>query len=106
MKSAFWKDTFREIWKTKNRFISIFAIIAIGVGFFAGVKASSADMKQSENAYYVKSHLMDVQVISTLGFGEKDIEAFRSLAGIQSVMHSNTAHLCRAKDGDRSTFTG
>lgn len=102
MKSAFWKDTFREIWKTKNRFISIFAIIAIGVGFFAGVKASSADMKQSENAYYVKSHLMDVQVISTLGFGEKDIEAFRSLAGIQSVMPSYTADLYMETAGNRS----
>ncbi len=102
MKSAFWKDTFREIWKTKNRFLSIFAIIAIGVGFFAGVKASCADMKQSEDAYYVKNNLMDVQVISTLGFGEKDIEAFRSLDGIKGVLPSYSADLYLEESGNRS----
>lgn len=32
--SAFSKDIFREIFKTKNRFLSIFLIVAIGVGFF------------------------------------------------------------------------
>ena len=102
MKSAFWKDTFREIWKTKNRFISIFAIIAIGVGFFAGVKASSTDMKLSEDAYYVKNNLMDVQVISTLGFGENDITAFRQLDGIRGVLPSYSADLYIDQSGNQS----
>lgn len=44
-KNAFVKDIFREIFKTKNRFLSIFSIVAIGVGFFAGLTVSGPDMK-------------------------------------------------------------
>ena len=39
MKSPILKDTFREIKKSFSRFISIFAISAIGVAFFAGISA-------------------------------------------------------------------
>ena len=38
------KNTFREIKNTKARFISIMAIIALGVGFFAGIKATVPSM--------------------------------------------------------------
>lgn len=100
MKSAFCKDTFREIWKTKNRFLSIFAIIAIGVGFFAGVKATCSDMEQSEDYFYKQNNLMDVRVVSTLGFGEKDLEAFRTLDGIKGVMPSYSADLFMKKSGN------
>lgn len=100
MKSAFRKDTFREIWKTKNRFLSIFAIIAIGVGFFAGVKATRSDMEKSEDYFYKNNNLMDVRVVSTLGFGEKDLEAFRSLDGVKGVMPAYSADLFMEKSGN------
>ena len=45
MHSALWKDTLREIRKSFGRFLSILLIVALGVGFFAGVKASVPDMK-------------------------------------------------------------
>lgn len=41
------KNTFREIKNTKARFISIMAIIALGVGFFAGIKGNSSVNVQS-----------------------------------------------------------
>ena len=44
MRSAMLKDIFREIGRTKSRFFSIFAIIALGAGFFAGLKATCPDM--------------------------------------------------------------
>ncbi|WP_411167666.1 hypothetical protein ACH36K_10955 [Clostridium sp. MB05] len=34
LKNAFIKDVFRDIKKSKRRFLSIFAIIALGVAFF------------------------------------------------------------------------
>ena len=52
MPSSLWKDTLREIKKTLGRFFSIFAIVAIGVAFFAGVKASVPDMKYTADAYF------------------------------------------------------
>lgn len=33
MKKALVKDLFREIWRTKSRFLAILAIVAIGCGF-------------------------------------------------------------------------
>ena len=41
------KDTFREIKKTKGRFFSIFAIVMIGVSFFAGIMSSGPTMRKS-----------------------------------------------------------
>ena len=38
MGGALWKDTLREIRHSINRFISILIIIALGVGFFVGIK--------------------------------------------------------------------
>lgn len=44
MTKALLRNTFREIGHTKARFISIMAIIALGVGFFAGIKATAPSM--------------------------------------------------------------
>ena len=45
MKNALVKDTVREIKKSFGRFLSIFAIVGIGVAFFAGVKEGEPVMK-------------------------------------------------------------
>lgn len=47
MSKALLKDTFRSIWRTKARFISIILIVALGIGFFAGIKATAPDMKET-----------------------------------------------------------
>ena len=44
-KKALLKDTLREIRKSFGRFFSIFAIVGIGVAFFAGVRDSVPVMK-------------------------------------------------------------
>ena len=38
MRSALNKDFIRDILKSKGRFLSIVAIVALGVAFFTGVK--------------------------------------------------------------------
>ena len=45
MPSSYLKDIFREIKISLGRFLSILCIVAIGVAFFAGIKASAAYMK-------------------------------------------------------------
>ena len=62
------KDTLREIRKSLGRFFSIFAIVAIGVAFFAGVKASAPIMKSTADSYFDDYNLMDIRLLSTLGF--------------------------------------
>lgn len=41
MTSTLWKNVFKDISKTRTRFISIMLIVALGVGFFVGIKATS-----------------------------------------------------------------
>jgi len=85
MGSALWKDLFREIRLSISRFISIFVIIFIGVGFFAGVKATAPDMKHSMDLYYDEYSLMDIRVMSTLGLTDDDIDAIGQTDGVLAV---------------------
>jgi putative ABC transport system permease protein len=82
------KDTFREASRRLSRFFSIFAIVAIGVGFFVGIKATSPDMKLTADAYYKETNLMDIRLISPLGFEEEDVSAVLFTEGVESVMPS------------------
>lgn len=84
------KDTLREIKKSLGRFMSIFAIVAIGVAFFAGVKASAPVMKYSADRYYDETNLMDIRVLSSLGFNAADVEKIRQIKGIEGIFPTHT----------------
>ncbi len=85
MKSALFKDIIREIKRTKSRFFSIFAIIALGAGFFSGLKAACPDMLATQEAYFRDNNLMDVHLLSTYGFDEGDMDAIRAVDGIRGI---------------------
>lgn len=80
-KRALWKDIFREISKSKMRFLSIFLIILLGVAFYSGIKATSPDMIDTADTYYRKQNLMDVKVLSTYGLTEDDIQLLEQMEG-------------------------
>ncbi|MFD3259924.1 FtsX-like permease family protein [Paenibacillus lentus] len=84
-KKALWRDIFREIWQTKARFLSIFAIIMLGVGFFAGIKATGPDMLDTANHYFKRLQLMDLKVQSTYGLTEEDLEVLQEQPGVRVV---------------------
>lgn len=85
MKSALFKDIIREIKRTKSRFFSIFAIIALGAGFFSGLKAACPDMLATQEAYFHDNNLMDIHLLSTYGFDEGDMDAIRAVDGIRGI---------------------
>ena len=88
MTKSLLKNTFREIKNTKARFISIMAIIALGVGFFAGIKATVPSMYNLAENYYKEQNLMDYRLVSTVGFDEDDIKAVEQTEGVSAVMPS------------------
>ncbi len=79
------KDILREIGKTKSRFFSIFAIIAIGAGFFAGLHATCPDMMVTLENYFEEKNLMDIRLVSTYGFNEKDIAAVEKEEDVREI---------------------
>ena len=82
------KDILRTIRSSLSRFLSITLIIAIGVAFFAGLTSSGSDMRLTADQYYRDSHTQDVQILSTLGFTDKDLEAIRAVDGVDQAVGS------------------
>lgn len=85
MRSAAVKDFIREIKNSVGRFLSIFFIVLLGVAFFAGLKASAPNMRYSVDQYLDEYNIMDIQVLSTLGLTEGDIEEIAKIPGVKQV---------------------
>ncbi len=99
---ALQKDTLREIRKSLSRFLSIVAIIALGIGFFSGVKSTSPSMKETADEYYRTQKLMDIHLISTYGFTDEDLTEIGKTEGVGNVEEGYTADLLvKEKDKQR-----
>ena len=99
-RKAIWKDFFMEIKKSYNRFLSIFFIVALGVAFFAGIRATNPDMRLTADAYYDSCNLMDVRVLSTGGLTQEDVSVISGLEGVEAAEPAySTDVLCEA-DGN------
>lgn len=88
MNSPMRKDLLRSIKKSITRFISIVAIVALGISFFVGIKSASPDMRKTANEYFFKENLLDLQVISTIGFTDDEVKKIESVDGVDSVSAS------------------
>ena len=98
-KTSLRKNIFREISKNKSRFISILAIIGISVGFFTGVKSSCPSMVETAEQYFRDNQLMDISLVSTVGFDDEDVEEIKKLDFVREVMPTYSMDFI-AKDGD------
>lgn len=86
MKNAFLLDTFREIRHSLSRFLSIFTIIALGCGFFAGIKATMPDMIDTASQYFIENELMDYKLMSNIGIKSEDVQAVRNAEGVKGAV--------------------
>ena len=98
MNRTFFKNIRREIWETKARFFSIMMIIALGVGFLAGVKSTSPSMINMAENYYSENRLMDFSLISPVGFDEDDINSVAENKDVTDVMPSYSCDVFTPKD--------
>lgn len=86
MKKALLKDSIKEIRNTYKRFLSIMLMAMLGVGFFAGIRATSPDMNKTIDNYYDENNLYDVEFISTLGLTDDDLELIRENEYVDEVV--------------------
>ena len=87
---AVWKDLFREIWRNKGRFLSIFCIVMLGTAFFAGLRSTGGDMKYSADCFYDDNRMMDIRVVSTLGLSQEDIDDLSRIDGVLQAAGGKT----------------
>lgn len=84
---AIWKDTFREIGKSKMRFLAILIIILLGVAFYVGISATGPDMLHTSDEYFSDLELMDYKVQSNYGLTEKDIDSLKEMDNLSVQSH-------------------
>ncbi len=106
MNRCTWKLLLRSIGRSFGRYLAILAIVALGVGFFAGLKSSYPAMLQTADDYWDEQAFSDFTLLSSLGFTQEDVtalsqrwancrgaeggyfaDAFLSLDGVQDVYH-------------------
>lgn len=85
MKSMMKRTTLREIKGSFGRFFAIFAIIALGVGFFAGLKNTTPTMFKTVNNYLIKKQLFDYRLISTIGWTKNEVEILKHLPDVRYI---------------------
>lgn len=86
MRGAFNKDVLRSVTHSLGRFLAIAGIVALGTGFYAGLRMTAPDMKLAADQFYDGTNLMDIRVVSTLGLTDGDLAALRGVEGVAQVM--------------------
>lgn len=101
---TFTRLTFRSVTHSFSRFLAIFAIVALGAGFYAGMRSNGADMRATADRYYDDSNLMDVRIVSTLGLTGEDVAAVAAAPGVQAVMPGHSADVISKIAGMEQVF--
>ena len=96
MGSAVRKNALREIRGTFGRFFAIMAIIALGVGFFTGVRIVTPAMVNTVNEFLDENQFYDYRLLSTIGWEEEDVEDFKSRPEVRYAEGSYTLDILTA----------
>ncbi len=89
MRSVMKKAALREIRGSLGRYLAILAIIALGVGFFSGVRITTPSMVNTIGSFMNEHELYDLRLVSTDGWAEEDADFF---ADQDDVRYSETAY--------------
>lgn len=98
-KKSILKDAVREIKLNKKKFISLLLIIALGTGFYVGLKSTVKDMKETAKKYYKETNLMDVKINSDVGFDKSDEIKLKNIKGVKGVNLTKTLDATVEVDG-------
>ncbi len=85
MKKNYWKMVFRTIKESFSRFLAIFLITALGVGFLVGLLCTSPDIRTSVDSYYDAHNLFDLDIKGTMGLTEADVQAMDSRPETETI---------------------
>ena len=88
MKTAYLKDSVRKLKSSIFQYISIILIIILGVAFFVGMNVVSPNMENTAEKYLKNNKIYDIQLLSTIGWEEADVETAK-----------NTEHIVLAEGG-------
>ena len=79
------KELFREIRSSRARFLSIFIMVALGVMFLVGLRSAAPDMRNTADHFFDRCDFYDIQIMSTLGLTQEDVDAFAQVEGVEAA---------------------
>lgn len=85
MKCPVIKMTARSVRSSFGRYAALLLIVALSVGFFAGLKLTKPDMHKTLDVYAESTNMYDFRLISTLGFDGESEEAFAAMDGVAAA---------------------
>ena len=88
MKNIMHKTTWREIKGSFGRWAAILAIVALGVGFFCGLKMCKEDFMKTGDDYVLRQNFYNYKLITTLGLEEEDVAIIADVEGVKSAAGS------------------
>lgn len=83
MKTAYLKDCVRKLKSSIFQYISIILIIILGVAFFVGMNVVSPNMEFTAEKYLKDNKIYDIQLISTIGWEDKDVEIAKQTENVE-----------------------
>ncbi|MDY3690024.1 MAG: FtsX-like permease family protein [Bifidobacterium pseudolongum] len=83
--SAFLLDTWRSWLRAWKPFLSIMIISMLGVAVLTGIYAGCRDTFMAANRFYERQGLHDVEVVSTMGLTDEDVDALRGVDGVDDA---------------------
>ena len=99
------KSTFREIRTSLARYLAIFAIVALGVGFFSGLKDCKESMVSTARRYLDSTNFYDYQILSSYGADDDSVSLTESWDGVKAAEGSIQIDvIARSGSGDSSAL--
>lgn len=105
MNNGMIKTTIREIKGSFGRYMAILAIVMLGVGLFAGLKATTPAMIATESDYLKEQNFFDFRLLSTVGFEEEQVAELLQLPEIADAEGAVSVDaLCSLGEGNESVY--
>lgn len=84
------KNIAREFKASLARYISVSALLMLGVFVFIGLNVTGPNMRQTAQKVYATEHLADAKISSTIGLTAEDRTTIKGLQGIKTVEYGHT----------------
>ena len=101
MARTFNKQVLRSIRDSLGRFLAILLIVALGCGFYAGLRMTGPDMRIAADEWYDGTHLYDIEVLSSLGFTERQTDLLANVEGIEAAMPARSVDAMTSLNGSQ-----
>jgi len=85
VKNTALKLSMRSVGTSFRRWVALFLIVMLSVGFYAGLKLCRPAFWQACRSYVTDQHLYDYQLLSSIGFDEDDVKSIAAADGVEKA---------------------